>query len=318
MPARNLAIIVLVALVVSAGAFLLFHSHRSDPARLTADQAADRIQDGPLTPDRQRTFASLACGKPVTLDTKGAITCPVCPQNSDFAANPAEFGGWTYSGILFGHFTSATADEALLNAQGCESHANNLGGDFLLRKQAGTWTPVRYLSGAVINEKCLRLPWPAGPNPSASRDALVCEHDDMHSGEQEFSVLLLTVAPTEPAEGATVEDAGLLFVTDTTELCMPTHDNPVQKASIDKVSLLPAAANGLQDVEIVASIGRANMEPGSPDCPYNVPGTQPVHLVFHNAGDHLDGGDAVRQMRSVQPPVADGATVGAMVKPAAY
>ena len=321
MKPRNLLVAFVLVVLVFAGAYLALRKHAASPvpaASLSADQAAEQIQGGALTPERQRTFATLACGKPVTLDDKGAINCPVCPQNSDFAANPAEFGGWTYSGMLFGHFTSATADEALLNAQGCESHANNYGGDFLLRRQGGNWVPVRYLSGAVINEKCLRLPWPAGPNPGQSRDALVCEHDDMHSGEQESSVLLFTVAATAPADGPDYGSAGFLFLTDTTELCAPTHENPVQKASVDKINLLPAGANGLQDLEIVASIGRANIKPDNADCPYDVPATQPVRLVFHNMGDHFDGSEAAPRIKALQPPMADGPGVGATVRPGAY
>ena len=48
---------------------------------------------------------------------------------------------WEADGVLFGHFLSATSEDAVVNCLGCEGHPALFGGTLLLTKEAGEWKP---------------------------------------------------------------------------------------------------------------------------------------------------------------------------------
>jgi hypothetical protein len=92
----------------------------------------------------------------------GCSTSP--PRSGD--PGPGEV---SLQAVTFGHFISATSDDAILSTLGCEPHSFYFGGSFLLTKRTGTWQLLGYHS-RVITEKCHTL------NTKSGRQMLVCSH----------------------------------------------------------------------------------------------------------------------------------------------
>lgn len=265
---------------------------------------AAEIQGGPLTPQRQRMFAALACGQGLVTSDRGEMSCPVCPAGSDFAtgdesakdpgesAAPAGFdSGWTYGGMIFGHFTVAGAQEALLKTNGCESHANNMGGDVLLRKTGEQWSRVRYIHGGLVGDGCQRLDWEDG------RDALVCDTGDMHQGIASDTAALFTIEPVAAAQDQNGDHTRFLTVSDDEGDCDEGAPKTTQSASIDRISLV-AGANGRKDVQILASVGRSRLMATQDQCP--VAAKKPYRLLFRNLGDHFVLAQGLPELQALQ------------------
>lgn len=308
---RAVLLALVIVLVAVLGAYLDWRGeHRrtavvKNTPRGPHVTTAAEIQGGPLTPQRKRIFTALVCGRPSITNDKGEIGCPVCPAGSDFATpelqgndaggvvpEPLPDAGWTFGSMIFGHFTAADADEALLKTNGCESHARNFGGDFLLRKVDGQWTSVRYIQGGLADEGCQRLGWEGG------RAALLCHTSDMQGGMATETAMLMTVEPTPPDGSQSGESAWLLLVGDDEGDCTGEQElRTTQNASIERISLVPGQ-NGRQDVEVQASIGRVKAKPVNDQCPVAV--KLPYKLRFRNDGDHLTAVDGLPALRGLQ------------------
>ena len=312
-PIIPVVLTVIALCFVAAVAALSYSLLRARQGGIALEQTMPVVAPVPaaLTPELEHMLADAACGKPVTPAQDG-LHCPVCPSDSADGLSSSTSAGWTLDSALLGHFTSAAADEAVLRIAGCEPHADDFGGDFLLRRQGSAWALVRYVSGGMAEAACQPLAWLAG------RTALVCQHGDMHQGVQENSVFLVTFEPVAPAanDGA----PPFLFVTDDTSNC-PASDaaNTFQQAQITSVHLLPPPVAGTsQDVEIIASIGRLKVPPGQGDCP-KIP-AQPYRLLFRSAGDHytvVAGADSLKPLRS-ESNDEDEVSLAAIVKPYQY
>ena len=283
---KKLAFILPVLVVIAAIVF--FAVHRQSTAR----HVNAEIREAAVTHfnfNQQLELATAACGAPAKVNDKKQISCPVCPAGSDFAGTvgmPGSGAGWTLEGALPGSFSAANVDEALVHATGCESHAKNYGGDFLMQRTNGQWSTVRYASGGTANDKCQKLTLDGG------RDALVCEVTDMHAGIVSDAVQLLQFDAAKPPANAFAY-AVFLAVTDESSNCGFQADakpRMVQLAKVEKVEVLPAGSDNRQDVAIDAVVSRVSppTKVGLP-CPAGEP--QRHHLVFNNAGDHFDAGE---------------------------
>ena len=262
-----------------------------------------------LTPELKNVLADAACGQ-ATTSSKDGLHCAVCPKDSSEGSMPGDAAGWTLDSALLGHFTSSTAEEAVLRIAGCEPHASDFGGDYLLRRQGAAWAPVRYVAAGMANGACQPVAWLTG------RTALVCEHHDMHQGVQEDGVFLISFEPVAPPTGDGAP--AFLFVTDDTSNC-PSSDTArtFQQAQIAAVHLLPSAVAGApQDVEILGSVGRLKVPPSAGDCP-SIP-VHPFRLLFRSVGDHYDliaGADGLKQFKADDTNEVSAATA---VKPYQY
>ncbi|HEY9138897.1 MAG TPA: hypothetical protein VIM67_11545, partial [Terriglobus sp.] len=156
---KRASILFLLLILIVGGAWYAFIAFSADDD--TPDTPFAQI---PLTFDDETAMANLACGGHARLDDKKQLSCKVCPEGADFAGDGS---GWTNGGVLEGSFTAPNMDEALMRTNGCESHANNMGGDFLFRRNGGKWSLVRYASGANADNTCLKSPWADG------RDAVI-------------------------------------------------------------------------------------------------------------------------------------------------
>ena len=190
---KKLAFVLPVLVIIAAIVFFAVHR------RSTLRHVNDEIKEAAATHFSfadQLAMARSACGDgEVDVNNKKEIHCSSCPPASDFAgaaAIPGGNRGWTLDGAIPGSFSAKDAEEALLHASGCESHAKNYGGNFLMRRSGDDWSTVRYASGGTANEKCQKVPWPGG------REALVCENTDMHAGIVSDALQLLLFDAAAP------------------------------------------------------------------------------------------------------------------------
>jgi hypothetical protein len=303
---------VFVALLVLIGgtAAVMFYRQSHHPA---VESMPTTSPLAAISFEEQVAMATAACGSPAKVDEKKSITCAVCPQASDFSgpnAMPGGPGGWTADSAIAGHFTSAGADEALLHASGCESHAKNYGGDFLMRRVAGKWSTVRYASGATADSKCQRLLWQSG------RHALVCETADMHQGVASDAVQFLLFDATTPA-GEDWKNTLFLVTTDESSNCGFTPPRTMQFGKIDAVELLPPDASGKQDVAVRTTLARVPAPPeGTTTCPKGEPHT--YRVVFHNRGDHFEAADGYPAVATLAHDDCCELTVNEKVRPGKY
>jgi hypothetical protein len=108
-------------------------------------------------------------------------------------AYPSSCSGLTIDAVVSGHFTAATANEALADYEGCEPHAANFGGTVLLRKAGKAWERIRFMPG-LRTGSCLRLP------RTDARDALVCLSGWTGQGENDETIdVLVLEAGGEPS-----------------------------------------------------------------------------------------------------------------------
>jgi hypothetical protein len=85
--------------------------------------------------------------------------------------------------VVSGHFVSPSSEDVLVSGSGCESHADDFGGSFLVTKHGLSWHKVRYVAG-LIAFVCHKL------TGSDGRDRLICGQSDTWQGDQGSSVCL--------------------------------------------------------------------------------------------------------------------------------
>jgi hypothetical protein len=304
-------LIALFALIAGALTVKLYRQkHR--PATSTAY--------APLTPADVTAMATAACAAPTGLDDKKAITCSICPTGSDFANQagmPGAAVAWTHDGVLPGHFTAAKADEALFHATGCESHARNYGGDFIMRRTAGTWSVVRYAPGATANDKCQKFKW------QQDRDAVICEATDMGQGIAYDGVqfLLFDATPPPPDDFSNTTFIGLSDETGNCGTQQP-HNGPaalMQFGKIDAVKIIPASTKGddKADLGIEATVERARIVPTAAGvCPKGR--RRSYKIAFKNMEDHFEAQGGYQEVAMQKREDCCEITINKTVRPGKY
>ena len=303
---KRLPILVLLCVFVLGGAWYAYVALSSD-----GDDAGDTpAAQIALTPADELTLANLACGGKASLDAKKAITCAVCPSSSDFAGS-APGGGWTDDGVLTGSFTAPGQNEALMHASGCESHANNMGGDFLFRRSGGSWSLVRYAPGAAANGNCLKALWGDG------RDAVICTVGDMHQGIESNAVQLMTFDAAAPTKSETVAYRKVNFVIayDNRSNCGFDQSSTAQFDTIDRAFLVPTITNR-PSLTVKVTLARAKATPGVKDCPAATPQSYTVN--WKNRGDHFEAAEGFVALAAMAQDSCCELTVTQRVEPAKY
>lgn len=304
----QISVAILVLIGVGAIVAVYRHSHQhvatASPAVLSTTILSYSVQEA---------LAKTACGREISVDAKHAISCSVCPPNSDFAGEggmPGSPSGWTYDSALIGHFTAADANEVLLHASGCESHARNYGGDFLIRQVGNGWSLIRYAPGATADESCQKLSWQQG------RDAVICQTGDMHQGQESDAVQFLLFDATAPAN-EDWKNTLFLETTNDSSNCGFTSARTIQMGKIDAVELLPRNTSGKQDVAVQATITRVPAPPeGTQDCPVGNPHT--YRVLFHNMGDHFEAADGYTELAALTKDDCCELAVNEKVRPGKY
>lgn len=278
---KRISIAVLLLILVVGGAWYAYVAFSTDD-----DTPDTPLAQVPLTFDDQVVMANLACGGHASVDDKKAIACSTCPPESDFAGAS---DGWNNGGVLTGSFTAPGMDEALMRASGCESHANNMGGDFLFRRDGSKWKLVRYAKSAIADDKCLKAMWGEG------RDAVICQTGDMHQGFASSGVQLMTfdtMSPSAPRDKDIYRKVNFVVTEDSSGNCGFPMGKPQQTLQFDKVDrayLIPTNTSR-PSVVVKVTLARAKAgKAGVTTCPAAQPESYTV--TWKNLGDHFEAAD---------------------------
>jgi len=235
------------------------------------DLPAETITSDQPSTTEEAEFVHLACPSRITVSRQGEMKCATCPPNSDFGAGALNMG-WSFDGVILGHFTAMASDEAVMRIYGCASHASGLYDDFLFRKVNDHWQKVRFIPSGRIGSNCHKLSW------VDQRDALICDFADMHQGQGSSWVQLFVIQAVRPKPAPAEADSIFIQMTDDDTDC---------DAHIDKVLINPTT-DKKQDVEVAISLGRAkNSKQENGSCSA-IP-RQTYHFLFLNKRDHFEG-----------------------------
>lgn len=308
---KRISIAVLLLILVVGGAWYVYVAFSTD------DDAPDTpLAQVPLTFDDQVAMANLACGGHASVDGKKAIACGTCPPGSDFAgASNGPDAGWNNGGVLTGSFTAPGMDEALMRASGCESHANNMGGDFLFRRDGSKWSLIRYAKSAIADDKCLKAMWGEG------RDAVICQTGDMHQGFASSGVQLMTfdTAPPLPLIDKDIyRKVNFVVAEDGSGNCgfLMGNQQTLQFDKVDRAYLKPTNTSR-PSVVVKVTLARAEVgKRGVATCPAAQP--QSYTVTWKNLGDHFEAAEGyVGLAARAQDPCCD-LMVASRVEPIRY
>ncbi len=112
--------------------------------------------------------AQICSPNEIILKSGDPVGCQSCPSGSDFEENPTL--GWHLEHVTTGHFTSANQENIILSSLGCESHARNFGGSFILLRDPVKPKLLRY-NPSLITTRCHKSRFADG------RDFLVCQDE---------------------------------------------------------------------------------------------------------------------------------------------
>jgi hypothetical protein len=177
---------------------------------------------------------------------------------------------WQADGVIFGHFLSATSEDAAIGCFGCEGHPSLFGGTLLLTRKVGAWKPVWYKAG-VITRHCRRVLLATG------RQILFCEETDGGMGHSIHG--LYTVDFTDPR-----------FAWNSVVLMADSYSSlligGVQTQSIERVVFDQAAEGGLL-IRIYARHGRINLPIDYPNEQLPKPKVSNYEVDFRLQGGRL-------------------------------
>jgi hypothetical protein len=198
----------------------------------------------PVPAAEAKELLRAVCPGPIAIekedDDKGAWGCETCPAY----VMPFEWPlGWDLNFVHYGHFTTPTADEAVLAMGGCAPHSMYFGASVLLARSEGRWR-MKWFQSGLITSRCMNVRQESG------RDLLVCEAEDVAQGH-EVKELFTVDLSQRPATRQT----GLLSVERYMNSCgqnvAETTDkiDPIQEAEYRRIAFDPAAARLTVEVE---------------------------------------------------------------------
>jgi hypothetical protein len=147
------------------------------------------------------------------------------------------------SGTMWGRFTSPTAENLLVSGFGCDSHANNFGGSYVLTRKAGKFRILKY-DPALFVEDCHVFPYSSG------RDFLVCKSGWFSQGEGTGYIYVATFDAT----GADKETR-LFMVKDSTADCGSDSTRTVQSSDIKDIKFATNQNGELTGMTVTATLG---------------------------------------------------------------
>ena len=167
--------------------------------------------------------------QPPTPEVVGEILESVCPDhislrprigcnNWDESSPQAELRPHQVNGVLFGHFLSASSDDAVLSANRGENHPERFGGTLFLTRDTRGWKALWYRSG-LITRNCIKV------KTSSGLFLLVCESSYIEGGHWTHDLYSVQFLSSEPK-------VQLLLSTDT--FAWP---DVLQKETLDRVRL---------------------------------------------------------------------------------
>jgi hypothetical protein len=170
--------------------------------------------------------------------------CRTCPKGTDFSGTGDRSQWELRSGTMWGHFTSASAENLLVSGFNCDSHANNFGGSYLFTQKTGKLRILKY-EPALFAADCHAFPFSDG------RDFLVCKRGWYGQGEGTGTVVVTSF----DAAGES-NDTNLFTVTDTTGTCAEGSSNSVQSSEIKDIKFSKKETGELTGMTVTATLGK--------------------------------------------------------------
>jgi hypothetical protein len=167
--------------------------------------------------------------------------CRKCPTGTGFRSDSAS--SWDLYAETSGHFTSAQADDLILDGTGCDSHADNFGGSFLFSIRSGKAKLLRYNPG-LITEQCHKFAFADG------RDYLICRGGWGGQGELDAYIFMATFDAAGKSASTT-----LLSVRDTMGECSDPNQTERQ-SDIKDIRFTPADSPQITGLTIAATLGQ--------------------------------------------------------------
>lgn len=170
----------------------------------TLAQEAKKDSRIPSTKDAIALMRGI-CGAGNISEKQGQISCQTCPDST----TDNSIGG-TLTSVIYGNFTKAGNQEALVDLGGCEAHAANFGGTVLLHRSNNGWSKVRYERGLRSNS-CLKI------RNRTGRDSLICQNSYMGQGHLMDWIEAVEISTTQ------TQNTRLLEVESNTATCRPPY-----------------------------------------------------------------------------------------------
>ena len=222
---KRLATLFSVLVIIGAGLLFFWpHGQQGGNGGQTAQQPVANHGPRALSEAEQVAFLPLVCGGASGPGGGFAHQCTTLPGYPSKDYGGAGLGlGITLKSVIFGHLTSADADEAYVTYAGSfESLATNLGGGMLFTGGPGHWKLKAWYPGGQAGH-CVSL------NPTG-RAKFICLYSGQEQGEDDS---LLTVQNLPPPQG---EKPALLRAADLRGTVNPNGN--CQNRSGDEAALL--------------------------------------------------------------------------------
>jgi hypothetical protein len=232
---KRITALLILALIIAAAIYVLGRKTTSPPP---ATVAAANTGARALTGQETTTFLPLICTNASTSGTGPSMTgqnyqyhCASLPDYPSGTGIPGS-SDITLTSIIYGHITSATADQAYISYQGSfEPHFTNWGGGILFDKDSsGTWHLTGWYPGGQM-DGCLAL-------STSGQAKMLCQFTSSGQGETDTSLWVITVPPSyDPNSSASAYRTSILKASDERETGMP-NNNCTAKKSPDQAILL--------------------------------------------------------------------------------
>lgn len=232
---KRFAALVSALMIVGIVAVLVWSGRPSDsgaPSLLQSPNLAPR----PLDPVAQSDFLKLVCGQASGPAGGYAHQCQSLPGYPSADYGGAGLGlGITLQSVAYGHFTSATANEAYVTYAGnFEPHANNYGGGILFTKKTGGWTLKAWYPGGQASHCVLLTP--------TGRARFVCLNSWEGQGEADSNLTVTTLPPPLGNHPTLISASDLRDTLNPNANCQTLQPGQAILLSIDSLSPAPDGA----------------------------------------------------------------------------
>jgi hypothetical protein len=271
-----------LALMVCAG-FLVCFGQNAAPTHDAGVKAADV----------ESAIGLLCPARSIVRGSAGVVEgCNTCPRGTSFEGDGTS--KLQIDARTAGHFTSATADNLILSASGCEPHADNFGGSYVFAMTGGKARLVRYDDG-LITDGCHKFAFADG------RHFLVCQGGWAGQGEADIQLSMITFDATAKSQSAV-----LLSLQDTTGTCDDDSLQSVRASNIQEMRFTPPGTETITGMTVLASFGMArcgsiaNIQPAKDGKPKTLGKVYELNFVFD--GRHFTPTAETRvAMKHIQP-----------------
>ena len=244
---KRLAALFSLLVIIGAGLFLVWPRPRQggDGGTGTAQQQVANHDPRALSDAEQAAFLPLVCGGASGPGGGFAHQCTSLPGYPSQDYGGAGLGlGITLQSVVYGHLTSADADEAYVTYAGSfEPHATNFGGGILFTGGPGAWRLKAWYPGGQA-EHCVSLT-PTG------RAKFVCRYGYEGQGEADSLLAVVNLPPPSGEKPAILSANDLRGTLDPNANCQ--HLPPGQAVLLSIDSLSPAAGGAAAGITYVSA-----------------------------------------------------------------